>query len=287
MVKLEGPGRWSPSRPARDPLEQRGLAARQLGGAVHQRHRGPGLRERVRGLHRGVAAAHDQHAATREIAWIVEAVEDLVEGFAGNSEPAELAALADRDDHAPREHLAAALEHHSPQVAALNESVHPCRAWHDARARRLCAELRDQLLLHVRRDLQRALGDEAGRKGVNRFAGREVGERREWLVALEDLARDPEPGQLDRGGHAGDPGAHDRHVDPIARRAPCSSIRRAELARDRARGAGSALERELEEGNPVRSPTMRTPGRFVVPSTPTSGSGSTVPAGQRVCSQRR
>ncbi len=41
-------------------------------------------------------------------------------------------------------------------------------------------------------------------------------------------------------------------------------------------------EENLSSGMPVRSPTMRTPGTAVVPSSRISGSGSTVPAGQRV-----
>src|SRR6185312_12709902 len=42
----------------------------------------------------------------------------------------------------------------------------------------------------------------------------------------------------------------------------------------------------LRSGTPVRSPTTRTPGTRVVPSSLTSGSFSTVPAGHPVCSQR-
>ncbi len=45
-------------------------------------------------------------------------------------------------------------------------------------------------------------------------------------------------------------------------------------------------EENFRSGIPVRSPTMRTPGTAVVPSSRTSGSRSTVPAGHRVCSQR-
>src|SRR5206468_4321737 len=41
----------------------------------------------------------------------------------------------------------------------------------------------------------------------------------------------------------------------------------------------------FNNGMPVRSPVMRTPGRLVAPSRPTSGSFSTTPAGQRVWSQ--
>ena len=42
----------------------------------------------------------------------------------------------------------------------------------------------------------------------------------------------------------------------------------------------------FRSGMPLRSPTIRTPGNLVSPSGPTSGSASTLPAGQRVCSQR-
>jgi hypothetical protein len=45
-------------------------------------------------------------------------------------------------------------------------------------------------------------------------------------------------------------------------------------------------EENFRSGIPVRSPVMRTPGTAVVPSSRTSGRLSTVPAGQRVCSQR-
>ena len=42
----------------------------------------------------------------------------------------------------------------------------------------------------------------------------------------------------------------------------------------------------FSSGTPVRSPTTRTPGTRVVPSSLTCGSFSTVPAGHPVCSQR-
>ena len=45
-------------------------------------------------------------------------------------------------------------------------------------------------------------------------------------------------------------------------------------------------EANFSSGIPVRSPVIRTPGIAVVPSSRTSGSFSTVPAGHRVWSQR-
>lgn len=48
------------------------------------------------------------------------------------------------------------------------------------------------------------------------------------------------------------------------------------------RTALAPSEENLSNGMPVRSPTIRTPGAAVVPSGFTTGSFSTVPAGQRV-----
>jgi hypothetical protein len=45
-------------------------------------------------------------------------------------------------------------------------------------------------------------------------------------------------------------------------------------------------DENLRSGTPVRSPTTRTPGTAVVPSSRTSGSFSTVPAGHIVWSHR-
>ncbi len=44
-------------------------------------------------------------------------------------------------------------------------------------------------------------------------------------------------------------------------------------------------EENFKSGMPVRSPTIRTPGTAVEPSSRASGSFSTVPAGHIVCNQ--
>src|SRR5436190_19880811 len=44
-------------------------------------------------------------------------------------------------------------------------------------------------------------------------------------------------------------------------------------------------EENLSRGMPVRSPTIRTPGRFETPPSPETGNFSTTPAGHLVCSQ--
>jgi hypothetical protein len=59
-------------------------------------------------------------------------------------------------------------------------------------------------------------------------------------------------------------------------------LRKSGSARNALTARAPESEENFRSGTPVKSPTIRTPGTAVVPSSRISGSFSTVPAGQRV-----
>ena len=126
--------------------------------------------------------------------------------------------------------------------------------------------------MHLRPELQIARGRHAGRVGVDRFALREVHDRRERLGSPRRReARDP----------PSSPRSPRRCPTRRRRRSPRSRTAGRGL-RARPRKPGSARiactarapvsDENLRSGIPVRSPTIRTPGTAVVPSSRTSGS---------------
>ena len=81
----------------------------------------------------------------------------------------------------------------------------------------------------------------------------------------------------------------DTPAPTMARSSRSGSSLRSRAKSGSVRNARTALapvsEENFSSGMPVRSPTILTPGTAVVPSSRTSGSFSTVPAGHRVWSQ--
>ena len=108
----------------------------------------------------------------------------------------------------------------------------------------LRAQFVEQLLLHGRAHLQRTLRQEVHRIREDRFAAREVRDRRERSRALDHFERQALQLRFDRGRHAGDAAAQDHDVHEIGVRRLATALR---VRRDRAHRAHARVERELEE----------------------------------------
>jgi hypothetical protein len=110
-------------------------------------------------------------------------------------------------------------------------------------ARVLLAQLVDQRLLDLRRELQLARRRHVGRVGVDRLRLGEVDDRREGLGRLEHLEREALLARLERRRHAETPPPTIARSSTPAARAPW----RTRLARDRLHGARAGVGRELQQ----------------------------------------
>ena len=220
-----------------------------------ERHCGPGLGERDRGLERGVASAHDQRVPPREVGRIVQAVVHLVERLARNAKPAEVAAPPDRDQHARGLERAASGELELEAARAALDPLHARDARHEAEFLALRLELLDERLLDVGRYAQLAGRLNGARVRVDRLSLREVDQRRERARGLEELESESDALRLGARREAGHAGADDDEREHSRR---CRAAR--EIRGDRAGGARPGVERELEQRNPGQIPADVKPG---------------------------
>src|SRR5262245_45571089 len=109
-----------------------------------QRDARASLRERDRGLGRGIPSPDHEHLPPRVVVRVVESVEHLVALLAWHLELAEASALPDRDDHVPRVDRLAALEMYTQTVAHPLDSRRVRARRADPGRIRLCAQLVEQ-----------------------------------------------------------------------------------------------------------------------------------------------
>ena len=174
----------------------------------------------------------------------METIVDLVQVLAGDVEPAEVAAAADRHDHAQRAKCATVFERDLQQAVAAAQRFDSTFAHLDVLG--LFVKLVEQILLDSGAKAHLAGGLEVGRVGVDRLALGEVGHGLKTAIGFEDGKTQASFRGFERRGHAADAGADDQQVEDL--RGLCFPVgREGGIGNDRAHGAGAGVGRKLEQ----------------------------------------